>query len=801
MKLKNLALFILLLLVFNVYAQSENKARNKENFNEGWKFSLTDSTSYSEPGYDDSSWRVLNLPHDWSIEADCSKENSGRNAWLPGGVGWYRKSFDLAKEDEGSYFEIQFDGIYRHSKIWVNGVFIGVQYDGYTSFYFDITEALVFGRKNTIAVRVDNSVQPNCRWYSGSGIYRNVWLTKASPLHVKNWGTSITTPELTASQAEVSVRTTIENMDFRGEAFVLETIILDESGKRVVATETTAEIGSLRSADIEQKLVVTDPKRWSLDNAYLYKVLSKIKVNGQLRDEYESYFGIRKLEFNAEKGFFLNGENLKMKGVCLHHDAGSFGAAVPEGVWLRRLNKLKALGCNAIRTSHNPPSPEFLDLCDRLGFLVMDEFVDKWDNISEENAFYDTPFADPYFHTEWQKNYEETIRRDRNHPSIIIWSIGNENHPSGDPRQNAGLKRYCSFVRSIDPTRPVISGMERGPDLPVSQKIDNIIRSCSFMDLIALNYGEQWCKLIAEKNPGKPYVSTESYTYFNSSLEKRWANIERNPWLDVMDSPSNMGLFLWVGINYLGESRRWPGLGSSSGLLDMAGFRTMRSTLFEAFWSDKPVIHLSVYKGDADDFSTSGRWGWPPMTNSWNLEKGKQYDLATYTNCEEVDLFLNGHKIGTQQLEDFPNWIMKWRKVAFEPGVLKAVGKIDGKPVCEAKLVTVGEPKKLAFELSDPLSEVGKIIQVEVSLTDKKGNLICDNDQQLQFRVEGNGKIMMLTNGKNTTEESLQQKEKKNTHNGKLLCVIMPGDNAGKLILHASGKEIKEQMFEINVKE
>ena len=787
--------FFLFILVGNA------QIRAKQNFNQNWKFTLSDKAEYANPECNDSEWRTLNLPHDWSIEGEFSEKHSGRNAWLPGGIAWYRKSFEIPASDKGKYIEIQFDGIYHHSKIWVNGVFVGIQYDGYTSFYFDITEALKFGEKNVIAVRVDNSVQPNCRWYSGSGIYRNVWLTKTNPLHVKNWGTYITTPEVDENKATVAIQTTIENMGFEEKELVLETSILDGSGEKVVTLESKQKIGAQRNSSVQQEIKIANPVLWSLKEPHLYTAISKVKVNGKVVDNYTSTFGIRTLKFDEKKGFFLNGENMKLKGVCLHHEAGAFGAAVPLQIWERRLQKLKAIGCNAIRTAHNPRAPEFLDLCDKMGFLVMDEFVDKWNNVDAEFEFYAAPFADPFFHTEWQKNFGETIRRDRNHPSVIIWSVGNENHHPGSTRQNLGLKRYGNFVRSLDPTRPVISGMERWKDLPtVDEKVDDIVQTCSFMDMVAMNYGEQWCKLIHDKNPNQPYLSTESYTYFNSSKEKRWANREHNPWLDVIDNDFNMGLFVWVGISYLGESRTWPSIGSVSGLFDLAGFPTVRSELFEALWSDKPVLHLSVYEGDSDDFSTSGRWGWPPMNKNWNLEKGKQYDLVTYTNCEEVDLYLNNKNIGSQKLADIPNWIMKWRKVGYKAGKLKAVGKINGKVVCEEVLQTTGKPAKLSMKQCQTSETSSNIIQVEVSLLDKKGIPVTFNDQKIHFKLEGNGEILMLANGNMTADESLIQKECKSTFKGKLLCAVKAGENSDSLKLIVSGMGIKTEAIKLVLK-
>lgn len=806
--IKNLFLFsIVFFFSFSVTLAQKNKAvRIKENFNESWKFQLSDSTSFKNENYIDSDWRTVNLPHDWSIEGQFSASNSGRNAWLPGGIGWYRKTFNISKEHKQKHFEIQFDGVYRHSQIWVNGQFVGVQYDGYTSFYFDITPFLNFDSSNVIAVRVDNSVQPNCRWYSGSGIYRNTWLTITDPLHVANWGTYITTPNISKNKAVVAIQTTLEN--YKGNVdFDLETIVFNSEGERVghVISEVKADL--MKDYVVNQELTIENPELWRIEAPSLYSTVSNVRVSKAIVDTYSSTFGIRSIKFDADNGFYLNDENIKLKGVCLHHEAGALGAAVPIEIWKDRLTTLKSIGCNAIRTAHNPTAPEFMDLCDEMGFLVMDEFVDKWNNHNakqskrktQNNFFNPLGFADPYFELEWKKNYEATIKRDRNHPSVIIWSVGNENHSPGDVQQNIGLKKYTSFVRSLDPTRPVISGMERGKDKDVDEKVAEIIQSCSYMDLIALNYGEQWCRKIGDLKPGKPYVSTESYVYFNSLPDKRFANIEKSPWIDVLENKHNMGLFLWVGIDYLGESRKYPKLGSDCGLLDIAGFRNESSYLYEAFWSDKPVVRIAVYDGKADDFSTSGRWGSPPMKATWNLEKDKVYDLVTYTNCESVDLYVNGRKIGNKKLEDFNNWIMKWRNVAYEPGVIKAIGINKGKEVCDFEIKTVTAPHKIQLKPNKNSLSTSEVTQVEVSILDEKGNLVNNSEIDLNFQLTGDGEILASYSGNIKDIKSISNHQFSKTKEGKCILIIKSGKTKGVITLHATSKNIKSHSIILNV--
>ncbi|VGO20446.1 glycoside hydrolase family 2 TIM barrel-domain containing protein [Pontiella sulfatireligans] len=776
-------------------------ARERINFDEDWTFHLGDVPGAEASGFKDGEWRSLALPHDWSVEAEFSQDNAGRNAWLPGGTGWYRKEFLVPAEYSGKHVELQFDGVYRHAEVWVNGKSLGVQYDGYTSFYCDITKHLRFGEENTIAVRVDNSDVPNCRWYSGSGIYRHVWLTKTDPLHVANWGTYITTPEVSGDKAVVNIRTEIENSG-RKAGFELETTLFNGSGKEVAKITTKAMVS--KSKTVEQTATIKSPELWSVDAPNLYSAISRVKAGGKVVDEYRSTFGIRTLRFDAEKGFFLNGQNMKMKGVCLHHEMGTVGAAVPVRMWERRLAALKDLGCNAIRTAHNPMAPEFMDLCDRMGFLVMDEFVDKWEHQIRPNAdpLNDPAFAEPHFPQEWEKNFTGTIRRDRNHPSVIIWSVGNENHPAGSDKQNEGLERYCNFVRSMDPTRPVISGMERGKDMKPEWKVNDILKSCAHMDLIGMNYGEQWVKRIGQRNPGKPFVSTESYVYFNSSETKRFALIEKSPWIDVLESDHNMGLFLWVGARYLGEvskKKAWPRIhGGSSALLDMASFKTINGSMYEAFWSEQPVVSLAVYDGAPGERKGFSGWGSPERKRHWNLTADEKVDLVSYTNCDSVELYLNGRKLGTQKLSDFPNWIMNWRKITYEPGTLRAVGIRDGKAVCEDRLITAGAPVSIQLTADAETVASKGVVHVEVRLYDKLGNRVNHEEVELEFSVEG-GMILGLDNGVMTAESSFLEKKVRQTNEGRCLCIVRAGESTGKLKLTVKAKGLSSSAVVVDV--
>lgn len=779
---------LILILFMATAVQAERK---RMSLDEDWTFNLGDPAMAQDAAFDDSGWRTLNVPHDWSIECGFSKTNSHRNAWMQGGIGWYRKQFTLPASDEGRHVELQFDGVYKHARVWVNGEPVGFQGDGYTSFYFDITPHVHFGKPNTIAVRVDNSVQPNCRWYTGSGIYRHVWLTVKDPLHVENWGTAVTTPVITKSEAAVQVQTELANRGSKHAKFELETRIMNDAGEQVAATKSAHLLGPDQTIQAKQDLQVFSPKLWSLESTTLYTAISRITAGGKVLDEYSTPFGIREIRFDAKNGFFLNGENMKMKGVCLHSDAGTFGAAVPERVWEVRLQKLKSMGVNAVRTAHNAMAPEFMDLCDEIGLLVMDEFVDKWDH---------PEFADPYFHTEWQRNFGETVRRDRNHPSVVIWSVGNENHHPGTPEQNAGLEAYCNYVRSIDSSRPVVSGMPR-PNGDPEKIVDGILDSCRHMDLIGMNYGLQWSKRIADRNPGMAFVSTESYVYYGSTETDRWAFLERPPWFDVEEHDSNIGLFLWAGIKYLGEipavgknPDSWPNIFCWPGaFLDSAGFRLPESYYYESLWTDEPMVYTAVIDHDAWH---NKRWGVPVMNPTWNHEKGAELDLVTYSNCETVELFLNDRRIGRQKMSDFSTRKMHWYGIPYEAGTLKTVGYRDGKKVCETELKTAGKPERMKLVCGQEKIYPGAVCHVEVQLLDKHGNAVNHADRELEFEING-GQVIALDNGTLTALDTMKEFKVRTTSRGRCMAILKVDDDSSTLSLTVRGKGMKSATLSI----
>ena len=500
-KIIKLSFFVsVLLLIFNHCAKKSTQERIIENFGNDWKFILGDITVVNNTGFDDSGWRVLDLPHDWSIEGEFSKDHpatTGGGA-LPGGIGLYRKTFTLPVSAKDKLVFIAFDGIYQNSKVWINGSYLGERPNGYISFRYELTPYLNFGEKeNVITVKVDNSKQPNSRWYSGSGIYRNVWLVITDKVYVDHWGTFITTPEVSEESATISVKLKLRNSSPQNKPVTVRTVIYDGSGKKVAKVSSGGNVLKDSVNEFSQILTVNNPSLWSIENPYLYRAVSQVKYKGKIYDDYETTFGIRFFKFDREMGFLLNGEKVKIKGVCNHHDLGCLGTAVNNRALERQLVIMKEMGCNSIRTSHNPPAPELLDLCDKMGFLVMDEAFDMW---KKNKTAYD-------YHLHWDKWYkrdlEDFILRDRNHPSVIIWSIGNEILEQWDSTGVEMAKEIAAIVKNLDTTRPVTSGCND------PKPHNNIIKSGA-LDLISYNYHHESFTDFHKYFPGQSFIASET---------------------------------------------------------------------------------------------------------------------------------------------------------------------------------------------------------------------------------------------------------------------------------------------------
>ncbi|MGC9970955.1 MAG: glycoside hydrolase family 2 TIM barrel-domain containing protein [Bryobacteraceae bacterium] len=758
------------------------KLRSRASFDFDWKFFRGDARGAELAAFDTAAWRDVHLPHDWSIEGPFDKDapSGGSGGYSPCGAGWYRKEFVLPAAGRDRTVWIEFDGVYHNSDVWINGKHLGARPYGYVSFHYDLTPHLAFGASNVLAVRVDNSDQPNCRWYSGSGIYRHVWLTQTSAVHVAHWGTSVTTPKISAETAEVCVRTRVRS---RGAAasFRLETTIHDRDGRQLGAERTAGTTG----AQVSQVFTLPRPLLWSLEDPALYYARSVVFVDGQAVDDYVTWFGIREVRFDKDKGFLLNGRAVKMKGVCLHHDAGAVGAAVPDRVLQRRLEILKSIGCNAIRCSHNPPAPELLDFCDRMGFVVIDEAFDKWAGKEDPRQWW---MKSPSFPNWWQQDLRSMLERDRNHPCVVLWSVGNETGEPGTDEVNPTLKTLVDFVHREEPARPVTCALILPHGKTLEDRVSQVLASSKLMDVAGLNYQEPLYPHLKKADPNLVIVGTEAFKYWRNSEQLRHAFDPANTWWDVLKYDYVAGQFLWTGIDYLGESGAWPDRGSTSGIIDTCGFLKPEGWFQRSAWRADPVVFLSVLDESLGSGMPASSWEAPTMLPHWNFQKrqGQLLRLQTQTNCETVELVLNGVSYGERRSAGFLNRAVIWH-VPWQPGRIEAVGRNDGRIVARHELRTSGPCARIALRPDrEKLASDGRdISHIEVQLTDGEGVLVPDDDRAIQFEMSGPGVIIGVDNGDLRSLEPYKGLSR-TTRAGRCLVMVQSARNPGVIHLAAT---------------
>ncbi len=760
-------------------ACSDPDPRTVEDFNFDWRFALGDDPAWADPGFDDSGWRPLRLPHDWSVEGEFSADHPATpgGGALPGGVGWYRKTF--RSPEAGRQVTVEFDGIYRNATVWLNGREVGHRPSGYASFACDLTGTLrPAGEPNLLAVRCDNGDQPNSRWYSGSGIYRNVRLVVAGPLRVARWGVWITTPELTAEAAALQIVTTVEGG--RGVSFRLRQRLYDPSGRCVARAEEPVEAADSDRIEVVQRLRITDPALWSVDRPQLYRLQTEVVREGRTVDRCTTVTGLRTVEWRADRGLLLNGRPLKMRGVCLHHDLGALGAAVHRRAIERQLEKLRGIGCNAIRTSHNPPAPELLDLCDRMGFVVIDEAFDMW---HRRKTAHDYARDFDAWH---ERDLSDLVRRDRNHPSVILWSIGNEileqwnssddsgalsaeqanllmNFRSGagecGGEANLGVlltRRLADIVRRTDPTRLVTAGCnEPAPG-------NNLLRSGA-IDVVGCNYHHEQYDSVPRWYPGRPFIATETTSaiqsrgfYLHPSSEEHvlpeqwwltcetphhqcsaydhsrvpWGATHERAWIACRDRDFVAGLFVWTGFDYLGEPTpyTWPSRSSYFGIFDLCGFPKDAAYLYRAEWTDRPTLHLFPH---------------------WNWQPGERIDLWVYYNgADEVELLLNGRSLG-RRAKRADRLHACWEGVPFEAGEITAVAYRDGRERARTSRRTAGETAalRLTADRTHLAADGYDLAYVTVEAVDRAGVEVPTAAHELHFAVEGAGELVGVDNG------------------------------------------------------
>jgi beta-galactosidase len=746
--------------------------RVQQNFDFDWQFHLGDITNSSKPLLDAASWRAVSVPHDYSVEGGFSQTNFSCTGYLPGGVAWYQKSFVIPADWKDKLVSVQFDGVSEKSQVWLNDALVGGHPWAYTTFAVDLSGHINFGTTNVLTVRVDHSAMDDSRFYVGSGIYRHVWLIATEKTHIKADGVFVTTPEVSEKSARVEIETAIENQGGAGEGD-LTTELFDSSGKNVGKVETKITLaGGLVT---NQSVTLSSPKLWSPNSPALYTAVSTLAAGGKTVDVVKTTFGIRSLQFDAQLGFSLNGVPTKFKGVCLHHDDGALGAAVPEAALERRLRLLKDIGCNAIRTSHNAPDPTLLDLCDRMGFLVMDEAFDEWSG-SKHKWLTGRNDGKPSLHgsySEFFKQWAEVdmrdmVLRDRNHPSVVLWSIGNEVDYDRDPftLQTASVlaadgKRLIKAVREADTTRPVTAGL-------ATLNTSNPIGLADELDVVGYNY-QLPQPLLGDlaKYPNRKFIGSED-------------GFEAN-YVDLIATNSRiMGQFLWVGFDFLGEAGTWPNHGSGSGLFDTSGVIKTAGELRASLWSEKPMVFVGVRPAPRGG-GGRGRGGFGGMESHWNWAQDTRTNLPVqiYSNCKTVELFLNGKSLGERNMADAVNHTLNW-DVAYLAGELKAVGHLDGK-TAEYILRTAGEAARIDLvpDKQKLAADGEDAVNIELHLVDSKGVMVPNGNPMVTVQVSGPGRLRGLDNGNQTDNTALSSASRELNH-GRALAVVQtlptPGD-------------------------
>ena len=819
-----------------IYFFTSAEARQKQNFDADWSFVLADSVQMSSPQYNDSRWRKLNLPHDWSIEGDFNENNpsgAGGGA-LPGGVGWYRKHFEINEKDKSSRFYVHFDGVYMNSTVYINGHKLGNRPYGFSSFEYDITPFLKVNGENIIAVRVDNSKQPNCRWYSGSGIYRHVYLLKTNSLRISNWGTFVKTESVTDKKAILKVDVRLSNSISKSVRVQVTNSLLGADGKILAKNfETVMVPGSSDNVLNQQTITLENPKLWYVDNPYTYKVKTDITDGHKQIDSYITTIGIRSFKFDVHTGFYLNGKPMKIKGVCNHHDLGCLGAAINEDALHRQLLMLKNMGCNSIRCSHNPPAPELLNMCDTMGFIVMDEAFDMW---HRKKTQYD---YSQYFDKWFERDLTDMVIRDRNHPSVFIWSIGNEvleqwsdassdtlsieqanlilnfGHSSSTLSQNREMsvnsmltKRLADIVKSLDDSRPVTAACnESSPN--------NHLFKSGALDLIGYNYHNQNAKDVPDNFPGKPFIFTESVSAFATrdyyqmpsdsvikapkqwwlpytdpsfmcssydNCRASWGNLHEETWDLIKHTPFISGEYIWTGFDYIGEPTPYgfPARSSYFGIIDLAGFPKDIYYMYQSEWTNKQVLHLFPH------------WNWIP---------GQKIDMwCYYNNADEVELYINGISQGIRRKDTDHQYHVMW-PVIFQPGTVTVVARKSGKEIGRQTINTAGAPDhiRLISDRSSLKADGKSLAFVTVEIVDKDGNVCPNADNQVFFTVQGSAKIAGVDNGNQTSMERFKANNRK-AFFGKCLVVLQSTSTLGTIQLTAKSVDLKDGMITLTNK-
>ncbi|MEA4937635.1 MAG: beta-galactosidase GalB [Paludibacter sp.] len=784
-----------------------------------WKFKNSEVEQGAKPSFDDNAWEKVRVPHDWAILGDFDMNldtqmvqvvedgekvprlRTGRTGALPMfGVGWYRNVLPVTSADRDKRVFVEFDGAMSLAKVYLNGNFVGEWPYGYASFSFDLTSFIQFDKPNVLAVRLENRPESS-RWYAGAGIFRNVRLVKTATTYVPQWGTFITTPKVTAKAAEINIQTELVSADGKQLQVRLVTDIFTKSGVKVASVSSKQAVQN--KALFTQKTTIKNPALWSLKTPHLYTAISKVYVDNILKDEYKTTFGCRNIRFDKDKGFFLNDKHVKLQGVCMHHDLGPLGAAVNYRATERQVAMMKEMGANAIRTSHNPPSPELVQICDSMGMLLQVEAFDEWKYGKNKNGYH-------LYFDEWaERDIRSMVKRDRNHPSVIMWSIGNEIREQGIVREGKEIAGFLAKIcREEDPIRPVTAGFNNHTNAISNGLADKV-------DLVGFNYKPYDYKKKKDENPGYVIYGSETastvssrgeYKFPAKEIKSPWYtdyhvssyDLEYPRWASTPDTEFEMqddndfvlGEFVWTGFDYLGEPTPYnegtPAKSSYFGIVDLGGLKKDRFYLYQSKWSETPVLHLLPH------------WNWPDRV-------GQNVPVYCYTNYPKAELFVNGKSMGVKQKDKsnkYTRYRLMWDEVVYQPGEIKVVAYNDkNEAVAEQLIKTAGEAMtlKLTADRSTIHSGGKDLSFVTVEVLDKDGNVCPRAGNLLFFDVKGAGKLKALCNGDPTDQTSFGSNYMR-AFNGKMVAVIESDDNAGEIVLHVSGGLLKSQSVGISVK-
>ena len=819
--------FILLICLFMASCMTVTENTEPVSFNEGWKFHKGEAKNAQYLSFDDSSWRDQNLPHDWAIEGPFDIQYNARCGGLPfHGEGWYRKSFNVPKNLKGKHVSLHFDGAMYNAKIWLNGVLIGNRPNGYIGFSVKLSEYLNYGGENLIAVQLTPE-DLSSRWYPGAGIYRNTWLEINNPVHVPKWGTFITTPVITNELANINIQTEIENTTSINKIITIQTIIYSKENQELSAISEAISLNKNEISIINQSTEIANPKLWDLQSPYLYRAETKLFEKGNLIDTYNTTFGVRTINYGSDFGFKLNDKSTKFQGVCLHHDLGPLGTAVNRRATERQLEIMQSMGVNAIRTSHNPPSPEQVQLCDEMGLLMQIEAFDMWEKPKVENGY------STYFKEWHERDLRDMIRAFRNNPSVIMWSIGNEILEQSDKKGGELASKLAMICKNEDPTRPTTAGFNYYP-APIKNGL------ASAIDLVGWNYKPRKYAEVAAQHPdwimygsetsstvssrGVYHLPVEKYE-LHESLQITSYDIIGPPWAyppdiefeSLENNPNNLGEFIWTGFDYLGEptpfggkdnatngywNGDWPARSSYFGAVDLCGLPKDRYYLYQSQWTSEPMVHVLPH------------WNWKGM-------EGTIIPVFSYTNCDEVELFVNGKSHGkkikgvdkTPIPINFIDWEggrytgdfmspyrLNWN-VPYEAGEIKVVGYINGTKVTEKSIRTAGAPAKIELIPDhDIIKADGEdMVFITVRILDDEGNLCPNSDNLIHFEIEGNGEIVAVGNGNAATTAPFQSKQRK-AFSGKCVVYIKASTEPGKIILKAKSEGLIRKSIQIQTK-